>query len=211
MENIIWEPRKIEEKSMEIIEQSIDKLPLHQLEKAVVKRIVHTTGDFEIAPYVKFSPGAAEKGAEAIKKGASVYTDVNMLAAGISKKALEKYGGGVYCSIASEEVIKMAKETGKTRASTAMRLWGEKLDGQVVAIGNAPTALFELLKMVEEGVAFPALVVGTPVGFVGAAESKEALMASDIPYVSIPGTRGGSTIAAAAVNAILYFKDDNNA
>ena len=210
MENIIWEPKKIEKKSMEIIEKSIEQLPLHEIEKAVVKRIVHTTGDFAISPLIKFSPGAAEKGVQALQSGASVYTDVNMLAAGVSKKVLEQYGAGLYCSIASEEVAQIAQETGKTRACTSMRLWGEKLNGQVIAIGNAPTALFELLEMVEEGVALPALVVGTPVGFVGAAESKEALMASHIPYISIPGTRGGSTIAAAAINALLYFQGEIN-
>lgn len=207
MENIIWNPKEIEKNSMAIIENSMAPLDITPLEKSVVKRIVHTTGDVNIVPLIKFSPKAAQIGQKALKKGADVYTDVNMLATGISKKTLSQYGGQVYCGIADEEVAKMAKETGKTRASIAFRRWGERLNGQIVAVGNALTALFELFKMVDEGICSPALVIGTPVGFVGAKESKDELMETDLPYISIKGTRGGSNIAASIVNALLYHQD----
>lgn len=207
MDKIIWNPGEIEKKSMEIIEKEVAAiLPADPLERAVVRRIIHTTGDTEIVPLINFSKGAAKAGHKALRKGAKVFTDVNMLASGISKKAISRFGGEVLCSIADSEVIQKAKEDGKTRASTAMRLWGGKLNGQIVAIGNAPTALFELLQLAEEDAVRPALVVGIPVGFVGAAESKEELKKSGLPYITVTGTRGGSNIAAAIVNALLYFR-----
>ncbi len=208
MENIIWEPNKIEKTSMEIIEDNVNLDSYNQIQKAIVKRIIHTTGDFNIAPLVKFSKNAEKKGADALQNGASVFTDVNMLASGISKKSMSSFGGKVFCSIADQIVAEEAKKTGRTRASTSFRMWGKDLDGQVIAIGNAPTALFEILEMIEEGIFKPALIVGTPVGFVGAAESKELLINSDLPYISVSGTRGGSNIAVSAINAMLYHKDD---
>jgi precorrin-8X/cobalt-precorrin-8 methylmutase len=208
MENIIWEPDKIEKTSMEIIEENVDLNSYNLIQKSIIKRIIHTTGDFNIAPLVKFSKGAEKHGVTALQNGAGVFTDVNMLASGISKKAMSRFGGQVFCSIAEEKVAEEAKRTGRTRASTSFRMWGKDLDGQVIAIGNAPTALFEVLKMIEEGIFKPALIVGTPVGFVGSAESKELLINSDLPYISISGTRGGSNIAVSAVNAMLYHKDD---
>lgn len=201
----ITNPKEIEQTSMEIIEGLLQIGHISGGEKQVIKRIVHTTGDPAIAPMVRFSPAATKKGISALKGGASVYTDVKMVQVGIRQKALQGLGGQLYCGISDPQVIEQAARTGRTRAMTALRSWGERLQGNVVAIGNAPTALYELLHLAAEEKITPALVVGVPVGFVGAAESKEALMNSPLPYISIAGSRGGSTIAAAIINALLIM------
>lgn len=207
--DIIWDPRSIENKSMEIIESFLDAAAFSPREKMVVKRVVHTTGDPQIVELIRFHPQAVEAGIRALSNGASVYTDVNMLKTGINQKKLAAFGGEVFCAIADPVVIQAAEEWGITRAAAAMRLYGSRLDKGVVAIGNAPTALFEVLNLVEQGVCQPALIVGTPVGFVGAAESKEMLVAQDkVPYISLVGTRGGSPIAVSIINALLYHDQE---
>lgn len=203
--NIIWNPREIENRSMEIIESYLDGYEFGPVEKQIVKRVIHTTGDPDIVKYLRFHPRAIEAGLSALEGGAHVFTDVNMLKSGINAARLESYGGQVLCSISEPATIANSKAWEITRAAAAMRQFGPRLNGAIVAIGNAPTALFEVLDLVEQGICRPALVVGTPVGFVGAAESKEMLVGQDlIPYISLLGTRGGSPITVSIVNALLY-------
>lgn len=206
--NIIWNPHEIEARSMEIIEAHLSGYDFAPVEKQVVKRVVHTTGDPDIVKYLRFHPRAVEDGLAALRGGASVFTDVNMLKAGINAARLGIYGGQVYCSINEPQTIDNARKCNITRAAAAMRQYGSRLDGAVIAIGNAPTALFEVLEMVRQGICHPALVVGTPVGFVGAAESKDLLVEQNqLPFVSLVGTRGGSPIAVSVINALLYSEE----
>lgn len=198
-------PMGIENKSMDIIEDLIGSHDLDPIYKAVVHRIVHTSGDPDYANIVKIHPDALESGREALKKGALIITDVNMLKTGINKAALEKNGSEVVCNVAADDVRKVAKETGETRSMTAMKLLKERMDGSVIAIGNAPTALFTVLELCKNEGVRPALIIGTPVGFVGAAESKELLIEeAPVPYITVRGTKGGSPIAASVINALLY-------
>jgi precorrin-8X/cobalt-precorrin-8 methylmutase len=207
--NIIWNPQEIEKKSMEIIETYLSDCTLSTVEKLVVKRVIHTTGDPEIVTAIRFHTGAVAAGVKALRAGAAVFTDVNMLKSGVNSKILARYGGQLFCSIGEPKVAEAAGDWGITRAAAAMRLYGKQLDKSVVAIGNAPTALFEVLDLISQGVCCPALIVGTPVGFVGAAESKDLLVAQGtVPYISLLGTRGGSPIAVSIINALLYFEGD---
>ena len=159
----------------------------------------------DYANLVRTSPNAVQKGIEALQNGADIFTDVEMVRTGISKPALKIHGNEVHCLIKDEKVAAMAKELGVTRSIAAMRTFGKQLDGQVVAIGNAPTALYEVLRLALEENIKPALIVGIPVGFVGAAESKDYLMeVSPVPYITVKGNKGGSPIAASVINALLY-------
>ncbi|KUG05461.1 cobalt-precorrin-8x methylmutase [hydrocarbon metagenome] len=205
---IIWQPEKIENESMQIIEKFIEGHGYQPVDKDVVKRIIHTTGDPAIAKSIKFQTGAAIDGLKALRKSANVFTDVTMLKAGVNKKKLAGYGGEVICSIGDPRVLEAAQDWNITRAASAMRLFGPQLNAAVVAIGNAPTALFELLDLIEKDIARPALIIATPVGFVGAAESKEMLIETNYPYITVRGTRGGSPLAAAAINALLYYEGE---
>ena len=191
-------PKEIEDKSMQIIYDYVKDLGLTDDEVRVVSRTVHASGDVEYAQLVRMSPGAVQKGIEALENGANIYTDVEMVRTGISKPALKIRGNEVHCLIKDENVAKMAKELGVTRSIAAMRTFGKQLEGQIVAIGNAPTALYEVLRLaLEEGI--------KPVGFVGAAESKDYLMeVSPVPYITVKGNKGGSPIAASVCNALLY-------
>lgn len=198
-------PKAIEEKSMELIYPYVKDLGLTDDEIRVYSRTIHASGDVEYAKLVRTSPDAVKKGIEALKNGAHIYCDVEMVRTGINKPALALAGGEVHCLIKDPKVAELAKELGVTRSIAAMRTFGKALDGQVVAIGNAPTALYEVLRLaLEEGVR-PALIVGIPVGFVGAAESKDYLMeVSPVPYITVKGNKGGSPIAASVINALLY-------
>jgi len=200
----IKDPRAIEDTSMDIIEQAVPWIrELSQGERQIVRRIVHTTGDPDIAELVKIHPDAVASGLRAMREGKTIFTDVQMLRSGISPVKLEQFGIETMCLIKDPEVAAEAKRTGKTRAMIAMAKAAPRLDGGIIAIGNAPTALFELCEMIQRGELKPALVVGTPVGFVGAKESKEVLVETPVPYITVTGTRGGSTIAVAALNALL--------
>ncbi len=203
-DGVLWHPQEIERESMRQVEEFLRPLHLPPGQKAVVGRIIHTSGDPELAGQIRFHPRAVEEGLAALKRGAHIYTDVTMLGAGINSSRLNRWGGEVHCAVHSPEVAAEAKVRQITRSAVAMERFGEKLNGQVVAIGNAPTALFVLLRMIHRGLR-PALVVGMPVGFVGAARSKELLLQADVPYITVLGTRGGSPLAAAAVNALLYL------
>ena len=145
-----------------------------------------------------------------MQAGCNIYTDVEMVRTGINKRKLASFGGQVFCKVSDPEIAKLAKEQGITRSMAAMRSFGQEMNGAIIAIGNAPTALFEVLRMVKEENLRPAAIVGIPVGFVGAADSKAELAANDIvPYATVEGTKGGSPIAAAVVNAIMYIIDNN--
>lgn len=201
----IKNPKAIEDKSMEIIYPYVKDYGFTDDEIRVVSRTIHASGDVEYAKLFNTSKGAVAAGIEAVKNGAHVYTDVEMVRTGISKPALALHNSEVHCLIRDPKVAEMAKELGVTRSIAAMRTFGKSLEGQIVAIGNAPTALYEVLRLaLEEGVR-PALIIGIPVGFVGAAESKDYLAeVSPVPYITIKGNKGGSSIAASVVNALFY-------
>lgn len=189
------------------MEGYLQDLQLPPGEKTVVSRLVHTSGDPELAQLVRFHPQAVLNGLAALRQGAHIFTDVSMLEAGINRRQLANLGGAVHCAVHTPEVAAEANARGITRSAVAMEKFGQQLQGQVVAIGNAPTALFTLLRMIDEGLR-PALVVGMPVGFVGAAQSKELLLQQEaVPYITVRGTRGGSPLAAATINALLYYKE----
>ena len=196
-------PFEIEISSMAIIDGLLPLGDWSPGERIVVKRLVHTSGDPSLATAVRFSADAVGAGVAALRAGASVFTDTGMVRTGVNSGTVEGLGGTVECLIADASIAAESKKTGRTRAACAMRAFGPRLEGAVVALGNAPTALREVQALAAEGIACPALVIGMPVGFVDAAESKDALMASDLAYVAIEGTRGGSPLAAATVNALL--------
>ena len=203
--DFITDPMEIERRSMEIIKPHLAGLELSEAETKVYSRIIHASGDVEYAPIIRIHPNAIASAQSAMKAGKNIYTDVEMVRTGINKKKLAALGGEVKCLIADDEVARMAKSEGITRSMAAMRTFGKELEGAIVAIGNAPTALYEVLRLVEEENILPAVIVGIPVGFVGAADSKELLAKNKkVPYITVEGTKGGSPIAAAAVNAMLY-------
>ena len=207
--DFIKEPMAIENRSMELIAPHLEGLNLDERATKVYSRLIHASGDVGYAPITRVHPEAIDRAIEALKSGAHIYTDVEMVRTGINKKKLASFGGEVHCLVAEADVAVRAKELGITRSMVAMRQFGKALDGSIVAIGNAPTALFEVLRMVREEGIRPACIVGIPVGFVGAAESKAELAENGIvPYITVEGTKGGSPIAAAAVNALMYLIDN---
>ena len=207
--DFIKEPMAIENRSMELIAPHLEGLNLDERATKVYSRLIHASGDVGYAPITRVHPEAIDRAIEALKSGAHIYTDVEMVRTGVNKKKLTSFGGEVHCLVADADVAVRAKELGITRSMVAMRQFGKALDGSIVAIGNAPTALFEVLRMVREEGVRPACIVGIPVGFVGAAESKAELAENGIvPYITVEGTKGGSPIAAAAVNALMYLIDN---
>ena len=208
--DFIKQPMEIENKSMEIIAPYLKGLYLDEAETRVYSRIIHAAGDVDYAPLIHIHPKAIAAAQKALQAGCNIYTDVEMVRTGINKRKLAQFGGEVHCLIADPEVAALAKAKGITRSMAAMRTIGHALDGAVVAIGNAPTALYEVLRLAAEEDIRPAAIIGIPVGFVGAADSKRQLAANrDIPYITVEGTKGGSPIAAAAVNAIMYLLDNS--
>ena len=201
---------EIEKRSMEIIAPYLKDLHLSNDEIKVYSRMIHAAGDVDYAPIIKIHSAAIEAAKTAIKAGCNIFTDVEMVRTGINKRTLSKFGCKVFCKVADEDVKQLAIDEGITRSMAAMRSFGDKLNGSIVAIGNAPTALFEVLRLVIEEDIKPAVIVGIPVGFVGAADSKKALSEQDIvPYITVAGTKGGSPIAVAAINAIIYMLDNS--
>jgi precorrin-8X/cobalt-precorrin-8 methylmutase len=196
-------PRTIQEQSFAIIDAAVDLSSFSTEEQAVVRRCIHAAGDFEIAKHICFSPGSVITGIRLAGDRVPVFTDVTMVAAGISKAALSKLSLSVHTYVDSQETIELAEEKGWTRSESAVWLAKETIDGGIAVIGNAPTALYKILDLAKKGIARPGLVIGMPVGFVGAADSKDALMSSDLPFITCTGTRGGSPLAAAALNAVL--------
>lgn len=207
--DFIKEPMAIENRSMELIAPHLAELGLDEAATKVYSRLIHASGDVGYAPIIRVHPEAIAVAMDALRKGAHIYTDVEMVRTGINKNKLASFGGEVHCLVADPDVAVRAKQEGITRSMIAMRQFGKDLNGSIVAIGNAPTALFEVLRMVREEGIRPACIVGIPVGFVGAAESKAELAANGIvPYITVEGTKGGSPIAAAAVNAMMYLIDN---
>lgn len=198
-------PMGIEARSMEIIAPYLTGYKLTESEIKVYSRVIHASGDPEYAPLIRIHPESIDAVQRAVQRGCNIYTDVEMVRTGINKKSLMHYGGSVECLIGDANVAEVAKAQQITRSMAAMRGFGERLNGAVLAIGNAPTALFEVLRMMNETALRPAAIIGVPVGFVGAAESKAALIEeSPVPYITVTGNKGGSPIAASIVNAILY-------
>ncbi len=192
----------IEGRSHRLIEQRLRGRDLSEHELAIVRRAVHATADFSFADTMRIHPRAAERGMEALRADGPVICDVNMLRSGITRVGCE-----VLCAIGDEDVAERAAEGGSTRSAAAMEKLSEHFPGAVVAIGNAPTALWKVLEIAEAGGPRPALVVGVPVGFVGALESKLALLRSDLCYVTNVGNRGGTPVAAAVLNAIANMTE----
>ena len=207
--DFIKEPMTIENRSMELIAPHLAELHLDERETKLYSRLIHASGDVGYAPITRVHPQAIDAAIAALKRGVDIYTDVEMVRTGINKKKLASFGGTVHCLVADPDVAARAKAEGITRSMVAMRTFGKDMDGSIVAIGNAPTALFEVLRLVREEGIRPACIVGIPVGFVGAAESKAELAANDIvPYITVEGSKGGSPIAATAVNALMYMIDN---
>lgn len=202
---IIQNPKAIEQKSMRIIEEKVADLDCTEQEKKIVKRVIHATADFEFKDLVIISEAAVEAGLQALKAGSNIVTDVNMLRAGINERKLGDLGGEVKCFISKEEVARQAKELDITRSMMSMRKASRNPQNKIFSIGNAPTALFELMELIDKGEVEPELIIGTPVGFVGAKESKAKLEEMDIPFITIRGRKGGSSVAASITNALLYM------
>ena len=202
-------PADIERTSMSIIESELAArgIVLPPETKAVVKRVIHTTADFDYAETLRFTPDAVALGVRALHLGVPIVTDTNMAKAGISKPSLARLGMQVHCFMADEAVAQRARHNGTTRAVAAMQYATETLPGALLAVGNAPTALLEIADLIEQGLR-PALVVGVPVGFVNVVESKQRLMqvceSAGVPAIAAMGRKGGSNVAAAICNALLY-------
>ena len=197
-------PADIEKRSFAIITEELGGRTFPEGVAEVVKRVIHTSADFDYADNLCFSPDAVEQAKAALEAGATIVTDTNMALAGISKPTLAQLGGRAVCLMADEAVAREAKERGVTRATVSME-HAAKLDGPLIfAIGNAPTALICLHELIEAGAVSPALVIGVPVGFVNVVESKELFLGGDTPYIIARGRKGGSNVAAAIVNALLY-------
>ena len=196
-------PQEIELLSFEIIERELG----HELDpvlKPIIKRVIHTTADFSYVDTLTFSEHAVEKAIEALKNGASIVTDTNMAKAGINKNKLSELGGQVYCFMADKDVALEAKRRGITRAAVSMEK-AAKMDQNVIfAIGNAPTALMRLYELIQEEKIKPELIIGVPVGFVHVVEAKELILKTEVPFIVARGRKGGSNVAAAICNALLY-------
>ncbi len=205
IENIL--PADIEKRSMEIIESEIgDMSRFSALEKLIVKRCIHTTADFDYKDNLIFSENAANKGVEALKNGAVIVTDTQMAFSGISKPACRSLGCELYCFMSDSDVSEKAKTCGITRAVVSVDKAVEKFGGRLMiyVVGNAPTALIRLYEHITEHGFQPALIVGAPVGFVNVVEAKKLIMTADVPYIVADGRKGGSNVAAAIMNAMLY-------
>jgi len=203
-------PEQIEAESFRIIEAEVGEHPWPPREWQVVRRAIHTSADFDYARTMVFSPDALELGIEALRRGRGIVTDTTMALAGINKRLLARFGIGTSCFVADPEVTARAADEGITRSIAAMRKAASDPANGVFVIGNAPTALFELLRLVREQGLRPDLVVGLPVGFVGAEESKDALIReASVPFITNRGRKGGSNVAAAVVNALLILANSD--
>ena len=202
-------PAEIEARSMEIIQSELGERTFPAEVLPVVKRVIHTTADFDYADNLVFSPGAVEQGIAAIKGGCTIVTDTQMARSGINKRVLEKFGGEAVCFMSDPDVAAEARERGVTRAAVSMERAAGLDRTLILALGNAPTALVRACELLEEGAMKPALIIGAPVGFVNVVESKELLLTEDVPYIVARGRKGGSNVAAAICNAMLYLASGN--
>lgn len=197
-------PDEIEKRSMEIITQELGDRVLPPENADIVKRVIHTSADFEYADTLLFSPGAARAGVRALLEGAAIVTDTNMAKAGVNKAAAQRLGVEVVCYMSEPEIADAAKRNGTTRAAASMERAAALGDNVIFAIGNAPTALVRLYEMIQDGALRPRLVIGVPVGFVNVVESKELILQTQVPHIVARGRKGGSNVAAAICNALLY-------
>lgn len=197
-------PGEIEKRSFEIITELLGDTKLDPVQAPVIKRVIHTTADFSYVENLVFSDHAVEKGLEALKNGCDIVTDTQMAKAGINKTILARLGGQVHCFMSDPEVAAEAKERGITRAVVSMEHAARLEKPCIFAIGNAPTALISLQEQILSGKLNPALIIGVPVGFVNVVESKEMILPLDVPYIVARGRKGGSNVAAAICNALLY-------
>lgn len=201
------QPQQIEAKSFQIIDEEIGEHAFTNEQYPIVQRVIHASADFALGKSLLFHPNAVEAGIQAIRSGKKVVADVQMVQVGVNKARLEKFGGSVHVYISDPDVIEEAKRLNTTRAIVAMRKAVKEAEGGIFAIGNAPTALLELIRLIKEGEARPGLVIGLPVGFVSAAESKEELAKLDVPFITNVGRKGGSTVTVAALNALSILAE----
>lgn len=201
-------PAEIEKESFAIITRELGDRVLDPELAPVVKRVIHTTADFEYADTLYFSPGAVDRGKEALRAGAHIVTDTQMACAGINKKAAARFGCQVSCFMSDEDVAREAEAQGVTRARVSMDKAALLREPVVFAVGNAPTALLRLRELIDEGVLRPRLIVGVPVGFVNVVAAKERILETDVPCIVARGRKGGSNVAACIVNALLYLLDE---
>ena len=199
-----FRPDEIEQASMRTIAAEMEPWTGPAEDLDVVKRVIHTTADFEFQKNLRFTPDAVSKAREALRRGVTVVTDTMMAAAGISKKSCAALGVPVVCRMSAPEIAEEALSRGVTRAVVSMEHAVAETPEAIFAIGNAPTALIRLCELIDEGKAHPALVVGVPVGFVNVIESKERLARTNVPSIIAMGRKGGSTVASAILNALLY-------
>ncbi len=201
-------PQEIEARSFELITEEIGELQMEEGYASIVKRVVHTTADFDFIENLVFSPGVLEQALDALRQGACIVTDTQMAMAGINKKALKALGIEVYNFMKDADVAKLAKKNHTTRAVACMDKAATLERPVIFVIGNAPTALIRIYELIQEGRVAPKLVIGTPVGFVNVVQSKELILSLPIPYIVSRGRKGGSNVAAAIVNALLYMLYD---
>ena len=204
--------QSIEDESMQIIENEIGSHPYNEQQWPIVRRIIHSTADFDFARDNKiiFHKTAVQSGLDALKNGCSIIVDVNGIIGLMNKQNPKDFGNSVYCNISEPSLIETAKKENKTRAQMSMRVAKEDMNDGIVVIGNAPTALLEVMEMIKEGITKPALVIGIPVGFVSAVESKDELAKMDIPFITNQGRKGGSPCASAIVNALYKLLRQGN-
>ena len=196
-------PHEIEEKSFEIIAEEAGEHSFSNDEWAIVARMIHTTADFEYLDITRIHPRAIEAGIKVLQEGGTIFTDTNMARVGINLAGLAKFGCQAVCLMSDPEVAEKAKKNNTTRAHVAVDEAVSRMNGGIYIVGNAQTALLRLVELITEGKASPELVIGLPVGFVNAAESKEELLKTDVPYITNVGRKGGSNLAAAVVNALM--------
>ena len=201
----------IEDESMQIIDDEVGPHQYDKFEWPIVRRVIHATADFDFAGKNKiiFHKDAVMNGINALKEGCSIIVDVNGVIGGMNKQNPKDFGNKVICNISDPDIAEQAKKENKTRSQMSMRAAASEINGGVVAIGNAPTALLEVIQMISEGITKPALIIGIPVGFVAAAESKEELQMIDIPFITNTGRKGGSSCAASIVNALFKLSREN--
>lgn len=199
-------PQDIERRSFEIIEEELRErgICLPKEQEPVTKRVIHTSADFDYAETMTYSQNAVAIAKDLIRQGADIVTDTNMALSGVSRKTLAKYGGTAHCFMADADVAKIAKERRMTRAAVSMEFASRLEKPVIVAVGNAPTALVSLHGMIQKDIWKPAFIIGVPVGFVNVVAAKELIMQTDVPYIINRGRKGGSNVAAAICNALLY-------
>ena len=202
----------IEDESMQIIDDEVGPHQYDKFQWPIVRRVIHATADFDFAGKNKiiFHKDAVMNGINALKEGCSIVVDVNGVIGGMNKQNPKDFGNKVICNISDPDIAERAKKEDKTRSQISMRAAASEMNGGIVTIGNAPTALLEVIQMISEGIAKPALIIGIPVGFVAAAESKEKLQTIDVPYITNAGRKGGSSCAASIVNALFKLLRENS-